>query len=86
MGEAIMKSVGSFLVVELMRNGKSPQEACKEAIERIVKKNDNHNDFQACFIAINKNGEVGGYSIHDGFSYAKYQDGENKNVKCKSHL
>lgn len=86
MGEAIMKSVGSFLVVELMRNGKSPQEACKEAIERIVKKNDNHNDFQACFIAINKDGEVGGYSIHDGFSYAKYQDGENKNVKCKSHL
>ena len=86
MGEAIMKSVGSFLVVELMRNGRSPQEACKEAIERIVKKNDNHNDFQACFIAINKDGEVGGYSIHGGFSYAKYQDSENENVKCKSYL
>ncbi|MEO2072847.1 MAG: N(4)-(beta-N-acetylglucosaminyl)-L-asparaginase [Zunongwangia sp.] len=86
MGEAIMKSVGSFLVVELMRNGKSPQEACKEAIERIVRKNDNYNDFQACFIAINKDGKVGGYSIHKGFSYAKYQDGENKNVQCKSYL
>ncbi|MDN3596222.1 isoaspartyl peptidase/L-asparaginase family protein [Zunongwangia endophytica] len=86
MGEAIMKSVGSFLVVELMRNGRSPQQACKEAVERIVKKNANHKDFQACFIAINKAGEVGGYAIHDGFSYAKYQDNQNKNVKCKSFL
>lgn len=86
MGEAIMKSVGSFLVVELMRNGKSPQEACKEAIQRIIKKNKNYEDFQACFIAINKKGEVGAYSIHPGFSYAKYQNQENQHIKSPSIL
>lgn len=80
MGEAIMKNVGSFLIVELMRQGKSPQEACETAINRIIKNHPNYKEFQAAFIALNKNGEIGSYCIQKGFSYMKYQDKENENI------
>lgn len=69
MGEEVVKTVGSFLIVELMRNGKSPQEACEEAVYRIVKKNPNYKNFQVGFIAVNKVGVVGAYAIQKGFSY-----------------
>lgn len=81
MGEEVMKTVGSFLIVELMRNGMSPQAACEEAIRRIVSKNDRYKDFQIAYIAMNKNGEVGSYCIHEGFTLMKYQDAKNENVK-----
>lgn len=80
MGEAIMKSVGSFLIVELMRQGKTPQDACEIAIQRIIKANPNYEDFQAAFIAMNKKGEIGSYCIQRGFSYVKYQEGKNENI------
>lgn len=80
LGEEVVKTVGSFLVVELMRNGKSPQEACEEAIRRIVAKGDRYKEFQVGYVAINKAGEVGAYAIHEGFSYTKYQNGENTNT------
>lgn len=78
-GEEVLKTVGSFLVVELMRQGRSPGQACKEAIERIMERQPDRNDFQVGYIAVNKKGETGGYSIQEGFSYMLYQDGENKN-------
>ena len=53
-GEEVVRTVGSFLIVELMRQGKSPQEACEEGVRRIIKKNKNKLDFQIGFIAINK--------------------------------
>jgi N4-(beta-N-acetylglucosaminyl)-L-asparaginase len=86
MGEAIMKSVGSFLIVELMRQGKTPQEACEAAINRIIKANTNYKDFQAAFIAMNKKGEIGSYCVQKGFSYVKYQDGKNENILSKYYF
>ncbi|MUP44581.1 glycosylasparaginase [Gramella sp. BOM4] len=86
MGEAIMKSVGSFLIVELMRQGKTPQEACKEAVMRTVKQNPNYKDFQVAYVAMNKAGEIGSYCIHKGFSYAKFHDGESTNNPSDSYL
>ncbi|GAB5401156.1 MAG: N(4)-(beta-N-acetylglucosaminyl)-L-asparaginase [Aureisphaera sp.] len=74
LGEEVLKTVGSFLIVELMRQGMSPQAACEEAIARIVKKNPNHKDFQVGYIAINKKGETGAYSIHQGFVTTVYQN------------
>lgn len=68
LGEAVLKTLGSFLVVELMRQGRSPQEACKEAVMRIVKKQ-GYKDFQVGYIAINKQGETGAYCIQKGFNY-----------------
>ncbi|MBT8385176.1 MAG: N(4)-(beta-N-acetylglucosaminyl)-L-asparaginase, partial [Bacteroidia bacterium] len=82
LGEEVVKTVGSFLIVELMRQGKTPQEACKEAIKRIVNKpNSNYNDFQVGYIAVNKKGETGSYSIHEGFSVTKYQNELNQNIE-----
>ena len=67
-GEEIMQTVGSFLIVELMKQGYHPNEACKEAINRILKKH-NEIDFQAAYIALRADGEVGAAAINNGFSY-----------------
>lgn len=80
LGEEVLKTVGSFLIVELMRHGRTPQQACEEAVNRIMKKQMHRKDFQVGFIALNNKGEVGAYSVHGGFSYQIYQNGENKNV------
>jgi len=79
MGEAVMKSLCSFLVVELMRNGKSPQESCEIAVNRLIKNNSNYKDFQVALLALSKDGEVGSYSIHSGFTYAQYNTGVSSN-------
>ena len=82
LGEEVLKTVGSFLIVELMRQGKSPQEACEEAIGRIVNKpGKDYKDFQVAYIAVNKLGETGAYSIHEHFSYNLFKDGTNTNIK-----
>jgi N4-(beta-N-acetylglucosaminyl)-L-asparaginase len=70
-GEEVIRNAGSFLVVELMRQGRSPQEACKEAVMRIVKKRpEASKTLQVGFLAMNRDGEVGAYAIQRGFSYA----------------
>ncbi|MDR0794321.1 MAG: N(4)-(beta-N-acetylglucosaminyl)-L-asparaginase [Chitinophagaceae bacterium] len=70
-GEEVIKICGTHLIVELMRNGLSPEEACKSAIERIVKRNGSKaKEIQVAFIALNKQGEYGGYCIQKGFNYA----------------
>ena len=80
LGEEVVKTVGSHLVVELMRQGKSPQEACEIAVKRIVDNNKQDNRFQVAYLAINKSGEVGSYSIEPGFSYMDYFNRENKEI------
>ena len=77
LGEEVLKTVGSYLIVELMRQGKSPQEACEQAILRIIEKTPNFEDFQVGYIAVNKKGETGAYSIHEGFTTTTYQDEKN---------
>ena len=77
LGEEVLKTVGSYLIVELMRQGKSPQEACELAILRIIEKTPNFEDFQVGYIAVNKKGETGAYSIHEGFTATTYQDQKN---------
>ena len=69
-GEEVMRSVGSFLVVELMRQGMGPQAACKAAVERILKRKPAAKDEQVGFLAISKKGEVGAWAIQKGFSYS----------------
>lgn len=70
-GEEVIRNVGSFLVVELMRQGRSPEEACKEAVMRIIKKKPEiAKNIQVGFLALNKKGEYGAYAIQKGFSFA----------------
>ena len=69
LGEAVMKTVGSFLVVELMRQGLSPQLACEEAVHRIMESMPTE-DLQVGYLALDPNGKIGGHAIHSGFNYA----------------
>jgi N4-(beta-N-acetylglucosaminyl)-L-asparaginase len=70
-GEEVIRNAGSFLVVELMRHGRTPQQACREAVMRIVKRNPKKaKEIQVGFLAIDRNGEVGAYALQKGFSYA----------------
>ncbi len=82
-GEFVMRTVGSFLVVEKMREGFSPQEACEYAIKRIYKTAKQNKDIQVGYLAVNKKSEVGAFSLYDGFSYAVAKGSETKVVKSK---
>lgn len=71
LGEEVIKICGTHLVVEFMRHGYHPEEACRKAIERIVKKDPlKAKENQVGFIAINKKGEYGGYCLQKGFNFA----------------
>ncbi|TDB60852.1 isoaspartyl peptidase/L-asparaginase family protein [Arundinibacter roseus] len=87
-GEEVIRVCGTHLVVEFMRSGLSPQEACKKAIERIVKPNpERAKTFQVGFIAINKQGEVGAFSIQKGFNYTVTEkDGKGIVYNAKSYF
>ncbi|GLR16867.1 isoaspartyl peptidase/L-asparaginase [Portibacter lacus] len=84
MGELVMRSVGSFLVVELMRQGRTPMEACKEAIMRIVDRQDT-TEVQVGYIALSKDGTYGAYSIKPGFVYAVTTKDGTEVVKAESY-
>lgn len=86
MGELMLKTLGSFLVVELMRQGKTPQEACEAAIQRIVDKMPDYKDFQVGYLAMDKAGNTGAYAIHKWFNYAEMVDGENQLIDSKAYL
>jgi N4-(beta-N-acetylglucosaminyl)-L-asparaginase len=84
-GEDVIRVAGSHSVVELMRQGLSPEAACKKIIERIIKiKKEKAKDIQVAFLAINKKGVVGSFAIHKGFSYAIKYDSVEQLVKAKS--
>jgi N4-(beta-N-acetylglucosaminyl)-L-asparaginase len=83
-GEDVIRMCGSHTVVEYMRQGLSPEEACKKAVARVIKiKGDKAKDIQVAFLALNKKGETGAYAIHKGFSYAIRNNREEKLVPSK---
>lgn len=84
-GEEVIKTVGSFLIVELMRQGMTPQQACEEGVRRIVTKNKDL-DFQVGFIALNKAGQTGGYCIQPGFNYRIYSAAGHTLTEAGSHV
>lgn len=86
LGETIIRICGSFLIVELMRQGRTPQEACEEAVRRLVTKSKNIKDIQAGFLAINKYGETGAYAVHPGFNFAKATASGNVLIDSNSHF
>ncbi len=86
LGEEVIRTVGSFLIVELMRQGMSPQEACEEGVRRIMAKNAGRTDFQIGFIALNKQGQTGAYCIHPGFSYRLYNRDGHRNIPSETYL
>lgn len=83
-GEEVIRTVGSFLIVELMRQGKPPQEACEEGVRRIMERNRGRKDFQIGFLAIDRNGRTGGYCVHPGFTYREYGPDGHRNREVAS--
>ena len=80
LGEAIIRVSGSSMVVELMRHGYTPLDACKEVVNRIIKKHSDLSNLQCGFIAIDKKGNIGAYSVYAGFNYALKTSTEDKMV------
>jgi N4-(beta-N-acetylglucosaminyl)-L-asparaginase len=86
-GEDVIRICGSHAVVELMRQGLSPEQACKATVEKIIRiKGEKAKDIQVAFIALNKKGETGAYAIQKGFSYALKNGDEERMVEVKSFL
>jgi len=86
LGETVLRICGSFLVVELMRQGYSPEDACKKAVERLVKKNPDYKNAQVGFLAINKKGVHGAYALQKGINYAIANNSGNKLIDAASYL
>jgi len=86
-GEEVIRICGSHLVIELMRQGNSPQQACELAVKRIVKNQPKKSkEIQVGFLALNKNGEYGAYALQKGFTYAVYSnDISNKLFQANSY-
>ncbi len=86
LGEEIIKVAGSAIIVELMRQGISPENACKEMVDRVRRRNSDLTNKQVCFIALNKYGDHGSFAIYDGFEYALKNAMEEKLISSPSLL
>lgn len=86
-GEEVIRIVGSHLVVELMRQGNSPEQACRTAVERIVGKYSQEylKEIQVGFLALNKGGEYGSWCIQKGFTYAVHDNSGNRLFNARSN-
>ncbi len=87
-GEDVIRICGSHLVVELMRHNYTPEQACKAAVERIIKIKgiEKSKEIQVGFIAINKQGQYGGYCIQKGFNYAVCYAGDKNFLIDGKHI
>jgi len=70
-GEAVIRVAGSHLAVEAMRQGASPQAACRRVIERIDDLPTDTTDVQVGVLALSTTGEIGAYSLQSGFDTAR---------------
>lgn len=84
LGEFVIKICGAHMIVELMRQGYPPMEACKQAVERIVRKYpNNYKDLQVGFLALSKKGEYGAHAIHKGFNFAVKSDKQEELIDAE---
>ncbi len=85
-GEEVVRICGSHTIVEAMRYGKQPEEACKLALERLVTmKGENYcRKVQIGFIAVNIAGETGCYSLMPKFTMAVRDEKGSRVVAAKS--
>lgn len=88
-GEEMIRIVGSHTIVELMRNGRTPQEACEEAIKRVIRKRgeEKAKELNVAFLALGANGEIGAYSTTDTFEYTlTSRDGNHRVIRSTSYF
>ena len=86
-GEEVIRIAGCHLVVELMRQGRMPEEACREAVERVYKKQKHRlAEIQVGFIALNREGKYGAFCLQPGFTYAVKDLDGNRLIKGSSKI
>lgn len=69
-GENVMRYCGTFQVVDLMRRGATPEEACAETVLRIARKDPQGIELGIYFLALDKQGRYGAAGVGKGFDYA----------------
>ena len=71
LGENVMRYCGSFLVVDLMARGASPQEACIETVLTMGRKDPLPlKEMSLNFVAVDRHGRHGGAGSDAGFQYS----------------
>ena len=89
-GEAVIKICGAHTVVEAMRAGMSPQQACLHALKRIADKTkdqrllrkDGRPNFDVRFYAVSKDGRYGAAAIWSGAKFAINTGDKNRHEDC----
>ncbi|MFN5055848.1 MAG: N(4)-(beta-N-acetylglucosaminyl)-L-asparaginase [Bacteroidota bacterium] len=86
-GEEVIRCVGSHSVVEYIRAGSIPKEACKRVVERIAKRDlQKAKTLQIGFLAIDKLGNVGAFAMQKGFTYALKSGTEETVIAVESYF
>jgi isoaspartyl peptidase/L-asparaginase-like protein (Ntn-hydrolase superfamily) len=80
LGEAVIRVAGSSAIVELIRHGATPQEACEDVVHRILRKHPESEGLQVGFIALDIHGRYGGYSVYNGFNFALTTAGRHEMI------
>ena len=88
-GEEVIRICGTHTIIEQMRFGRTPEQACREAIRRIVKRDPvKAKEFQVGFVALSKTGAIGAFSVQKGFTFTvtNEQFPGGKIFEAKSHF
>jgi N4-(beta-N-acetylglucosaminyl)-L-asparaginase len=87
LGEEVIRMCGTHTVVEYMRQGHSPYEACKLTVERLIRKTPRKMDeVSVGFLALNMNGEYGAYAVRPGYEMAvKYAPDSHELLAVEFH-
>lgn len=88
-GEEVIRICGTHTVIELMRFGRSPEQACREAVMRIIDRDTaKAKELQVGFVALSRTGEVGAFAVQKGFTYSvtNKQHPSGKVFKSMSHF
>lgn len=79
LGELVLKTLGSFLLVEEIRRGRHPQKAAEIVVKRIAQRYPQQaKENQVGFVAIDRKGRYGGFALQPGFNYTICSDGRNQ--------
>ncbi|HRO40914.1 MAG TPA: N(4)-(beta-N-acetylglucosaminyl)-L-asparaginase [Flavobacteriales bacterium] len=85
-GEEVVRIAGSHTVVELMRQGFAPEEACKAALERAVRRDPAYaKSIQVGFLALRRDSAIGAYAMQEGFTYA-VKSGSREELVAAKHI
>ncbi len=69
-GENVMRYCGSFMVVEYIRQGLHPQEACVETLKRIARMDPKGFKLDINFLAVDRQGRFGAAGLSPDYEYS----------------